>query len=105
MASVDVCAHFDAALLRELFDATTVTSSSYWANVQILLQILFWVESEEGVYAETKLLHLFAIILLSTPHRQVICPDGSTVLCIPLVHGLYPAAMNCWAFSRTYNVW
>ena len=61
--------------------------------------------SKEGLYAETKLLCLFAKLIFSAPHRQVLRPAGRTVLCIPLVHGSYPAAMNCWAFLHTNNVW
>ena len=52
------------------------------------------------VYAEIKLLHLFARPRLSTPHRQVFL-----LLCIPFVHGSYPATMYCCALSRVYESW
>jgi hypothetical protein len=43
------------------------------------------------VYAEIKLLHLFARPKLSVSHHQVfLLPEGKTDLCIPFVHGSYP---------------
>ena len=57
-------------------------------------------------YAEGKLLHLFARPKLSAPHRQVfLLPKGKTDLCMPFVHGSYPAAMNCCALLRVYDTW
>ena len=80
-----------------MFDAVTVSSSAKSRE--------YWVGSEVNVVAETKLLHLFAFNFNSAPHRQAIRWVGKIVLCIPLVEGSYPAAMNCWAFSRVNAVW
>jgi hypothetical protein len=87
----------------DLFDVTIVTVSLSSADCHGV----FLVGSEEGLYAETKLICLFAKLLVFAPHRQVLRPNGSTVLCIPRarVHGSYPTAMNCCAFSRTNDVW
>ena len=79
------------------FDAFTVASS--------VKPRVYWVGSEVLVVAETKWLHLFAINFNSAPHRQAIRWPGNTVLCIPLVHGSYPAVMNCCAFSRENACW
>ena len=68
------------------FDAATVSSSEKSNS--------YWVGSEVIVPAETKFLHLFADNDNSAPYRQAIRLDGNIVLCIPLVHGLYLAAMN-----------
>ncbi len=84
-------------LLRDTFDAVTVASSAK--------SRLFWVGSKGIVAAETKWLHLFAINVTSAPHRQAIRCPGNTVLCIPLVHGSYPAVMNDCAFSRENACW
>lgn len=68
----------------EVFDATTVASSLPSAGSQ---PIKVWVGSEECMPAETKLLCLFANLLFSAPHRQVLRPEGRTDLCMPRVHG------------------
>ncbi len=85
----------------DLFDVTTIILSLSSAD----FHGVFLVGSEEGLYAETKLICLFAKLFVFAPHCQVFLPDGSTVLCIPRVHGSYPAAMNCCAFSQTNDVW
>ncbi len=85
----------------ETLDVATVTSSS-----SVLTGGDVWVGSRRHIYAEIKLLHLFAKPKLSTPHRQVfLLPEGKTDLCIPFVHGSYPAAMNCCALLRVYDTW
>jgi hypothetical protein len=53
------------------------------------------VGSRELEVAETILLHLCASANISAPHRQLSLAVGSTDLCIPLVLGLYPAAIHC----------
>jgi hypothetical protein len=53
-----------------------------------------------GEYAVTKLSNLFAI---PAPHRQK--RVGSVVLCIPLVHGVYPWLIHCCAFSHVNPTW
>jgi hypothetical protein len=73
------------------FNVTTVASSPDGAGVILLC----WVGSEEGLYAETKPLCLCDKLIFSAPPHQVLRPVGSRVLCIPLVHGSYPATMNC----------
>jgi hypothetical protein len=78
------------SLRVEQFEATTVASS-------VKLHMACRVGSEEELKAETKCLNLFAISF-SAPHRQGYV--GSTFLCIPFWHGLYPAVMYCWAFAR-----
>ena len=78
----------------ETFDATMVSSSAPSSKGEERI----WVGSE--VVAETKSLNLCAFELHSAPNRQVFRRVGKTVLCIPLVHGSYPLAMNCCAFSR-----
>ncbi len=85
----------------ETLDVATVTSLS---------SILTWgdvgVGSRGAVYAEIKLLDLFARPKLSAPHRQVfLLPECKIDLCIPFVHGLYPAAMSCCALLRVYDTW
>ncbi len=77
--------------MRELFDVTIVTSSSACADILAMARVGF----RYGLYTETKLLHLCANLIVSAPNSQVACLAGSTLLCIPLVHGWYPAAMNC----------
>ncbi len=75
------------------------------SSARRLDDLIFRMGSKEVTEAETKLLHLFAKHILSTPHRQLFLPNGRIVLCIPLVHGSYPAAMNCCAFSQVYACW
>ncbi len=77
--------------MLKLFDVTIVTSSSARADLLVMARVGFGY----CLYAETKLLHLCANLIVSAPNSQVACLAGSTLLCIPLVHGLYPAAMNC----------
>ncbi len=85
----------------ETLDVATMTSSS-----SILTGVDVGVGSSGVVYAEIKLLHLFARPKLSAPHRQVfLLPEGKTDLCILFVYGSYPAAMNCCALSRVYDAW
>jgi hypothetical protein len=62
---------------------------------------LIEVGSKDNEVAENKLLHLGANDMISTPHRQVFPLLGRANLCIPVMHGLYPAAMR-WAFARMY---
>jgi hypothetical protein len=88
-------------MMRELFDVTIVTSSSARADLLVMTRAGFGYD----LYAETKLLHLCANLIVSTPNSQVACLAGSTVLCIPLVHGSYPAAINCLAFLRVNDIW
>ncbi len=92
--------NFFGGVMCDLFDVTIVTVSLSSADCHGVILV----GSEEGLYAETKLICLFAKLLVFTPHHQVLRPKGSTVLCIPRVHGSYPAAMNCCAFSRTNDV-
>jgi hypothetical protein len=80
------------------FDVITVNLSSARRLDDVLLRM----GSKEVAEAETKLLHLFAQHILSAPHRQLFLPVGRIVLCIPLVQGSYPAALNCCAFSCVY---
>ncbi len=61
--------------------------------------------SKEVDEAETKLFHLFARHMFSSPHRQVFLPNGRTILCIPWVQGLYHAPLNCCAVSHVYVCW
>jgi hypothetical protein len=83
----------------ETLDVATVTSLS-----SVLTGGDVWVGSRGVVYVEIKLLHLVAILKLSAPHRQVfLLPEGKTDLCIPFVHGSYPAAMNYCALLRVYD--
>jgi hypothetical protein len=84
----------------DTFEVTMVMLSSL-----LLADDPISVGSEEWVDAETKLLHLFSGTLFSAPHRQALQPNGSTVLCIPFVHGSYPTTMNCCAFLHMYKVW
>jgi len=77
--------------MRELFDVTIVMSSSARADLLVMARVGFG----NGVYTETKLLRLCANLIVSAPNSQVARLAGSTLLCIPLVHGLYPATMNC----------
>ena len=77
--------------MRELFDVTIIASSSAHADLLVMARVGFG----NGLYAETKLLRLCANLIVSAPNSQVACLAGSTLLCIPLVHGSYPAAMNC----------
>jgi hypothetical protein len=85
----------------ETLDVATVTSLS-----SILTGVDVGLGSRGVVYAEIKLLHLFARPNLSATHRQVfLLPEGKTDLCIPFVHGSYPAAMNCCALLRVYDTW
>ena len=79
------------------FDAATVSSSEKSNS--------YWVGSEVIVPAETKFSNLCAYNGNSAPHHQAIRLDGNIVLCIPLVHRSYPAAMNCCAFSRENEGW
>ncbi len=58
----------------------------------------------ENEVADNKL-HLCANVRISTPHCQIFGLAGRTVLCIPFVHGSYPAVMNCWAFAWVYPAW
>jgi hypothetical protein len=95
------CAFMATRRVVETLDVATVTSLS-----SILTGVDVRVGSRGVVYAEIKLLHLFARPKLSAPHRQVfLLPEGKTDLCIPFVHGSYPAAMNCCALSRVYDAW
>jgi hypothetical protein len=77
--------------MRELFDVTIVTSLSARADLLVMARVGFG----NGLYAETKLLRVCANLIVSAPNSQVACLAGSTLLCIPLVHGSYPTAMNC----------
>ena len=81
--------------VAETLDVTTVTLLSL-----VLTGGDLGVGFRGVVYAEIKLLHLFARPRLSTPHRQVFL-----LLCIPFVHGSYPATMYCCALSRVYESW
>jgi hypothetical protein len=75
------------------------------SSMRRLDDVLLRMGSKEVEEAETKLLHLFAKHLSFALHHQVFLPDGKTLLCIPLVQGLYPAAMNCCTFSHLYVCW
>jgi hypothetical protein len=86
--TINFCVHF----LLEQFEITTV-------------DLVGGVGSRELEVAETKLLHLCATANVSAPRHQLYLAVGSIDLCIPLVLGLYPAAMNCCAFLRVYPVW
>jgi hypothetical protein len=93
------CAFLATRRVVKTLDVATVTSSS-----SILTGVEVGVGSRGVVYAEIKLLHLFARPKLSAPHHQVfLLPKSKTDLCIPFVHGSYPTAMNCCALSRVYN--
>jgi hypothetical protein len=101
MATVLRGAFMGTCRVVETLDVATVTSLS-----SILTGVDVGVGSRGVVYAEIKLLHLFARPKLSAPHRQVfLLPKGKTDLCIPFVHGSYPAAMNCCALLRVYDTW
>ncbi len=81
----------------EILDVATVTLSS-----SILTGCDVGVGSRGVVYAEIKILHLFARPKLSAPHCQLfLLPKGKTDLCIPFVHRSYPAAMNYCARGCT----
>ncbi len=85
----------------ETLDVATVTSLS-----SILTGVDVGVGSRGVVYAEIKLLRLFARPKLSAPHCQVyLLPEGKTDLFIPLVHGSYPVVRNCCALLRVYDTW
>lgn len=71
----------------ETLEADTVSSSEKSTSNGV--------GSEVNVVAETKCLHLYANNGNFAPHRQAIRLEGKIDLCIPLVHGSYPAAMNC----------
>ncbi len=61
--------------------------------------------SKEHEVSVNKILHLCTNNKISTPHRKKFQAVGRTYLCIPLVHGSYPAAMNCCAFTWVNPVW
>jgi hypothetical protein len=79
------------------FDMTTVAVSSLQDEDQ-----LTEVGSKRNEVAENEWLHLWVNDRISAPHHQMFRFAGRTVLCIPFVHGSYPAAMNCWAFAQVY---
>ena len=81
-------------LFIDLFDVITVTSSS--SETSSLLK--HWVGFRE--LAETKLLHLCAILFSAPHHQKLGLTLGDCVLCIALVHGSYPALIHCNAFLR-----
>ncbi len=83
------------------FDVTMVKSSSTRRLDDLILRMGY----KEVAEAETELLHLFAKHILSAPHCQVFLPNGGTVVCIPLVHGSYPTAMNCCELLQVYTCW
>ncbi len=83
MAMAAATAGGSAVVCHDQFNATTIASSC-------MLYMEFRLVSKEGCTAETKRLNLFAISF-SAPHCQVYA--GSTFLCIPFWHGLYPAVM------------
>jgi hypothetical protein len=78
---------------RVQLEVTTVFSSSSTIGPKE-----YWMGSKEEVVAETKSLNLFAAHTFSAPNRQAF--PGRSVLCIPIVHALHPAASFCWALSR-----
>ena len=95
------CALLATHLGAETLDVTTVASSSSVLTVGDL-----GVGFRGIVYAEIELLHLFARPKFSAPHRQVfLLLEGKTNLCIPSVHGSYPAMMSCCALSWVYETW
>jgi hypothetical protein len=95
------CAFMATRCGVDTLDVATVTLSS-----SILTGVDVGVGSRGVVYAEIKLLHLFARPKLSAPHRQVfLLPENKTNLCMPFVHGSHPTAMNYCALSRVYDAW
>jgi hypothetical protein len=104
VAASDVGGRRGSACLVFAFDMTTVMSSDatslvYTALMFSMTALMFSMGSRK--YAETKLLHLCAI-LLPASHRQKM---GKCDLCIPFVQGSYPALIYCREFSRVNPSW
>jgi hypothetical protein len=104
VAASDVGVRRGSARRVFVFDMTTVMSSDatsfvYTSRMFSMTALMFSMGS--GKYAEIKLLHLCAI-LLPAPHRQKL---GNCDLCIPFVHGSYPALIHCLEFSRVNPSW
>jgi hypothetical protein len=94
--AINFCIHF----VLEQFEITTV---AVLFSTQVA--VVGGAGSRELGVAETKLLHLCDTSNISAPHRQLYLAVCSTDLCIPLVLGSYPAAMNCCTFLHVYPVW
>jgi hypothetical protein len=77
------------------FEVMIVLSSSSFFNTALII----WVGYKDN--AETKWLHLCAIVV-SAPHHQY---PWNSVLCIPLVHGSHPWLMYSCAFAHMNPSW
>jgi hypothetical protein len=97
VSAIDVGSLFGFGLFFAAFNMMTVMSS--FVTSLSYTALMFSVGS--GKLAEIKLLHFFAISF-SSPHHQKV---GNCNLCIPLVHGLYPALIHCREFSRVNPSW
>jgi hypothetical protein len=81
-----------ACVVFNRFDQLEVITVAAWSSTQD--DVLSEVGSKKLEVAENKLLHLCANGKISAPHCQKFRVIGRTDLCIPLVQGSYPAAMN-----------
>jgi hypothetical protein len=84
--AINFCVHF----VLKKFEITTVAVS-----LSTQVAVVGMVRSGELGVADTNYLHLCATANILATHHQLYRAVDSTDLCIPLVLGSYPAAINC----------